>query len=209
MKVTVAAGEVYGEWTTLAPAEGTNSRVLCRCSCGTERAVRIGKLRYGETLGCGCRRIETNTKRLTKHGHCPSTKPEPTYQSWTAMLRRCLTPTSSNFELYGGRGISVCERWKKFENFLADMGKRPDGTSLDRVDVNGNYEPSNCRWATYKEKSRNRRNGRVEPHEYLQIAWLAQRYGEAEIAEFFGLAKKELGSIVKTTSRHKELDTRP
>jgi hypothetical protein len=82
------------------------------------------------------------------------------YSSWRGMKERCNRPGSAYFHLYGGRGIRVCERWWTFENFLADMGERPDGKSLDRVDPNGNYEPANCRWATPLEQTHNRRSAR-------------------------------------------------
>lgn len=91
---------------------------------------------------------------LPKHGH-GWPKKSRTYLSWQEMKRRCRNPKAPWFELYGGRGISVCERWDKFENFLADMGERPDGRTLERIESNGNYEPGNCRWATPGEQNRN------------------------------------------------------
>jgi hypothetical protein len=91
------------------------------------------------------------------HGHA-SNGCSPTYHSWTAMKKRCRDPNNKDWKIYGGRGISYCERWERFDNFLADMGERPEGTSLDRFpDKNGNYEPGNCRWATDLEQARNRR----------------------------------------------------
>jgi hypothetical protein len=91
------------------------------------------------------------------HGHAMGGVVTRTYRTWVAMKFRCSNPAASDFRYYGGRGISVCERWIKFENFLEDMGERPAGRTLDRVDNEGNYEPANCRWATWKEQSLNKR----------------------------------------------------
>jgi hypothetical protein len=93
----------------------------------------------------------------TKHGHRPGAGASPTYRSWAGMLQRCRNPNNPRYRDYGGRGITVCERWSSFVNFLADMGERPPGKTLDRRDVDGNYEPHNCTWSTPKEQHANRR----------------------------------------------------
>jgi len=95
------------------------------------------------------------------HGHTARGESSPTYQAWAAMRHRCLRPSNPRFADYGGRGITVCERWSSFAAFLSDMGERPNGMQIDRIDNDGNYEPSNCRWATAKEQTRNRRNNRL------------------------------------------------
>ena len=134
--------------------------VLCRCSCGVEKVLRRSQVLALRVRSCGCLHIDVATARVKAmqvHGHAKGNAPTPTYISWRRMRRVCLCPSVKGFEHYGGRGIRICERWDSFQNFLDDMGERPKGLTLDRIDVNGNYEPSNCRWATPSQQSENRR----------------------------------------------------
>ena len=133
---------------------------LCDCDCGNTTVAIGSELRAGHKRSCGCLFKEVLIERTTTHGHTKNKKISPTYVSWYSMKTRCTNKNSIHFRHYGGRGISLCESWMKFENFLADMGERPVGKSIDRIDVNGNYEPSNCRWATQFEQVTNTRRSK-------------------------------------------------
>lgn len=137
---------------------------LCQCQCGTIFKTRNDGLKSGTTKSCGCLRRERFIKRNTVHGKSSRKgSRNRTYDSWCAMKTRCTNPDNPQWNDYGGRGITVCKRWREsFENFLADMGECPPRLEIDRWPNNdGNYEPGNCRWATRKESSRNKRSNRI------------------------------------------------
>ena len=145
------SGQVFGRLTVLRRAEnyGTSARFVCQCECGITRPIMAKNLRNGVTKSCGC----LNNENKTTHG----LSRDKTYSTWVDMKLRCLNPSHKAYRHYGGRGITVCERWLVFENFFKDMGVKPDGLSLDRIDNNGDYEPNNCKWSTWKEQRNNQR----------------------------------------------------
>lgn len=158
-RVKDLTGKVFGRWTVLDYA-GLNKQGSamwnCRCDCGTLRAVLCGSLSCARSTNCGCLRGDLNRVRPITHGKSASL----TYRSWSAMLTRCYNIDNDNYQRYGAQGVQVCERWRdSFEAFLEDMGDRPSiKHSIDRYpDKGGNYEPSNSRWATRGQQSRNMR----------------------------------------------------
>lgn len=152
-------GRRFGRLFVAGKAEVVNAetRWNCTCDCGSQIVVRGRSLTTGNTQSCGClhreRAAESGYRSAThRHGH--GTRE---YRSWQAMKARCLKPNDKDFCRYGARGIRICLRWREsFDAFLADMGPRPPGTSLGRIDNDGNYEPGNCRWETPKQQSTNR-----------------------------------------------------
>lgn len=163
------SGKRFGRLTAISRtavkrknSPGTASIWRCVCDCGNVTATALSSLRQGSARSCGCLKAEITAARSTKHGHSPEGAPSDTYNSWRGMVDRCSNKSNKAYSYYGGRGISVCKRWRKFKNFLADMGVRPRGKTIDRRNTNGNYKPSNCLWSTMKQQANNRRARRTK-----------------------------------------------
>lgn len=182
IKLIDLAGQRFGRLVVTGHA-GTrgisrNHYWTCACDCGAAKTVQGTALRDGTTRSCGCLQRETARAagdRTRTHGMSKST----TYIIWKTMIQRCTNPHAKDYGRYGARGITVCEQWRTFNGFLADMGERPAGLTLDRRGNDGNYEPGNCRWVTATVQNRNQRSNVFLEHagQRLTIAEWAQRTG--------------------------------
>lgn len=183
------SGQRFGKWIAIKYAG--NHSWHCVCECGNRRVVLSWNLRSGHTKRCNqCRQ-----KAITKHRHAGWTRRgipcSPTYSSWLAMLKRCNNPKLPSYQRYGKRGITVCQRWRDFRNFLADMGKRPKGKTLDRLDNACGYYLSNCRWATLLEQGANKSNNRF-------VTYRGKRMILAEAARRTGFNGAHLSTLLNT-----------
>lgn len=182
------AGQTFGRLLVMSEHGINNSGKrtwLCQCSCGRKTIVPTGSLRSGNTSSCGCLIVETTIKRSTVHGHSRSRKRSGAYASWAWMKSRCLNPADTRWIYYGGRGVTICERWMKFENFFADMGDRPHGMTLERKNNLLGYAKSNCVWASPTEQANNRRGNHI-------IEFLGKKQTMAQWSRELGISSRKL-----------------
>lgn len=172
-------GFIFGSLTVLrlGQSKGNGAVWVCQCKCGTQKEIRSSDMVQGKISSCGCEHRERISRAVTTHG-MTNTR---THKLWQAMKMRC-NLISQN---YSCRGITYCDRWESFENFYLDMGEVPEGMSLDRIDVNGNYEPSNCRWATQEQQSNNKRSS-------VFIEWNGKKQTITQWAKEFGMNPDKL-----------------
>ena len=194
-KAADISGQRFGRLVAIAATDRRSAGNVvwhCRCDCGSDAFSIVPHLREGRRVSCGCAKAAGTQiiKRKPIHGHYVNDSPTATYRVWSGMWTRCTNQNDPGFKRYGGRGITVCERWGSFQNFLADMGERPDGLSIDRIDVNGPYAPENCRWATTKEQMRNRRNNTI-------ISVDGKREVLADIADRTGFHRSTITSRIR------------
>ncbi len=177
----------FGRWVVMSYAgfQKGAAHWNCRCDCGHEVAVSASNLRSGASVSCGCYKTECQRNRVT-HGHARIGKITRTYRAWYNMKTRCNNSTNKNFPDYGGRGVSVCDRWQSsFANFLEDMGECPPKHEIDRIDVNGHYEPGNCRWVMHIVNVRNTRANRI-------LEFRGQSHCITEWAEIIGIQESTI-----------------
>lgn len=157
-----------------------NGVYRCVCDCGKETDVYTNSLKRGHTKSCGCSRHETLTTHGMSENMTASSEEMSTYKSWKAMLARCYNTNDGNYHRYGGRGITVCDKWRKFEGFLEDMGVKPRGLTIERLDVDKGYYKENCEWATYLTQNRNKTNT-------VWVMYKGRRLSLAEACELTGV----------------------
>ena len=192
-------GRTFGRWRVIGLGDerrGHHRLWLCECACGVTRLVDGDNLRGGLSQSCGCFSVDVTTARSTRHGHARRRLKSRAYVIWNNMIRRCTDPKNKRFKDYGGRGITVCERWLIFANFLADMDEPPPGLTLDRRDNDKGYSPDNCRWATHSEQRRNQRpcrsHSRRSPSAETRVKIAATKRGRKLSPEHIAKVAAEL-----------------
>jgi hypothetical protein len=153
------------DWTILRKFRGTGRHYMAdaQCSCGTLRTMRADAITTGKSKSCGCKKGQKISEAFTVHGGTLNNPKE--YKTWKEMRQRCLNPSNHKYKDYGARGISICKEWDSFSVFLKDMGERPEGKTLGRINNDGNYEPSNCQWETPLQQANNTRRNILIEHE--------------------------------------------
>jgi len=206
VKAVDLTGRVFGRLTVInketdhiTKSGRKISRWLCKCSCGKSKIIRSGDLTSNRTLSCGCLGKEQRLKARTKHGHTSNSKNTKEYHTWCNLKQRCFNPNNAHYGDYAGRGITVCPEWvHSFETFYADMGDAPGPEySIERVNNDGNYEPSNCIWATNETQQRNSRNTKLSPCLVNYIRQNKHKYTVKDLASKLGVSEVTIRLVLK------------
>lgn len=197
MAMNDLSGQRFERLTAIAPTGEKRWGVYlwrCVCECGSETIAASNSLRSGTVRSCGCLARQAASAANTKHGYFGT----PTYRSWDTLIQRCTNPASTNFPRYGARGIRVCDRWLKFEHFLADMGERPLGLSIERRDNEKGYEPGNCVWATAREQRMNQRRPTLTMQQAAEIREMRAKTGRGPkaISDALGVSRAAVSGVL-------------
>ena len=188
------AGQRYGRLVAIEEASRTPAGLMtwrCVCDCGGEVIVRGSSLRSGNTKSCGCHKLAVSATLHMRHGACSGGEEDDVYVVWKGMRQRCLNPNNPSWPYYGGRGIKICQQWQdNYRAFARDMGVRPRGYTVERINTNGDYEPDNCIWATRKRQSRNRRDT-------VRITLCGEMVALVDACERFGMNNASVMARVK------------
>jgi hypothetical protein len=201
MKLIDRTGQVFGKLTVTEQAGRDKlKKVLwqCRCECGNETVVVSGSLVTGNTTSCGCERGNF------KHGGTG----KGSYNTWRAMIRRCTIPTDKDYPRYGGKGVTVCLAWMEYEQFAKDMGEPQGDETLDRINVYGNYDPSNCRWAGVQTQNRNTRLRVNSTTGYIGVSVVGKRFLAKITVGKKSYYSKLCDTVEEAAAARKELETR-
>ncbi len=184
-------GKKFDGWTVIKPIRSSRNTLVwqCKCKCGKISNVSKYDLTHSNSLSCNSCSSYRTTHSMSR---------TPTYSTWNCMLERCRNPHNIGYNNYGGRGIKVCDRWLKFENFYEDMGKKPKGLSLDRIDNDKNYCRENCKWSTRKEQNINRRTTKLDMNkaEQIRLEYSMGNITHKELGLKYNVSDRHIGSIV-------------
>lgn len=182
-------GKKFGRLTAIR--KGAPHKWFFLCECGNEKEIVYEDVKQGKTTSCGCFRSEATSERLSSHGHANRGAQTRAYRIWCAAKTRCTNPNTPGWDRYGGRGITMCDRWiNSFEAFLDDMGEPPEGMIIDRIDNNGNYEPGNCRWATIEEQS-------INKEKVTKVEWEGKTYTLKSYSKLRGVGYTSMWKFMK------------
>jgi hypothetical protein len=201
MRLLNLIGQTFGRLTVVAQVDSDSrgqARWRCSCLCGTPSViVQAANLRSGNTTSCGCWRRERTSTIASESNVTHGMTHTPEYRTWLAVKARCCNPRSANWAYYGGRGITICDQWRNsFSAFLADMGPRPDGFSIDRINNDLGYSPENCRWATWSQQSHNNRHTKLTAAKAKEIRALAGTVTQSALAARFQVDPSTISLIV-------------